>query len=163
MSHPRGLKQAVRVPMDFRCIFGLIHLDPGESTSGVGQRRAPIGMITDSCHFRTPADIDLPHPDLVALLAMTIIHPWLRKNLTFDRAISPRLAEVLAESFGIDGGPVDRSLAGREAGSQIGLCYSGGADSVAVGELLPAGCVGGHGALDRGRRDSGYAQRSDAV
>lgn len=137
----RGGREFMRVSWNLRGSQNRLRfrLDPGESTTGTGQRGAPIGMITDSCRFRMPTDVDPPHPDVAAVAAMTIVNPWLRRKITFDRAISPRLAGVLAESFGIDAGPVDRELVGRDTGSQVGLSYSGGSDSVAVGELLPPG------------------------
>lgn len=112
-------------------------LDPEESTTAIRWRGGTVGMVTNSCHFRLPQTIDPPHPDLAAAVAMTIANPWVGKRITFDRAISLRLAEELAESFDLDVGPIDRSLAERKPGAQIGLSYSGGVDSIAVGELLP--------------------------
>jgi hypothetical protein len=44
----------------------------------------------------------------------------------------------LEEAFGVRVGPVDRTLTGRELPHRVALSYSGGADSMAAVEVLPA-------------------------
>lgn len=110
-------------------------LDPDESVHGFGQGGREVSLITNECEIRVPNGVDLPHPDALALAAVTIAIPWIRGRVRFDTAISSRMAETLAECFQLSAGPVDPTLSPR-SGGQVGLAYSGGADSIATGRLL---------------------------
>lgn len=113
-----------------------LRLDGDENLQGSGQGGAPISLVTNTCTVRLPMVVEEPHPDLLALAALLIVRPWTRSRITFDRPISPVLAEGLAEFFKIDAGPVDDSLPGRVGGNELGLSYSSGVDSIAAAELL---------------------------
>jgi hypothetical protein len=113
-----------------------LRLDTDESLSGPGQDGTPVELVTNSCLVRLPIGISEPHPDLCALAALFIVRPWVGRQLTFDRAISPVFADMLADTFGIDGSPVDDALPGRTPGLQLGLSYSSGFDSIAASELI---------------------------
>lgn len=113
-----------------------LRLDEDENLQGSGQGGAPITLVTNTCTVRLPVAVAEPHPDLLALAALLIVRPWTRSRITFDRPISPALAEGLAEFFKIDGGPVDDALPGRVGGGELGLSYSSGVDSIAAAELL---------------------------
>ncbi len=81
------------------------------------------------------------HPDLLALCAFLIAGPFAKKVLTFGAGISQAMAEAFRQvrpdlSFGpVDPGLVPRT---RPQNGRIGLSFSGGADSFAAVELLPA-------------------------
>ncbi|MEO3870453.1 DUF6395 domain-containing protein [Nonomuraea sp. B12E4] len=106
-------------------------LDPEDEITGKASDDYPVKLATNSCSIGgTPADA---HPDLFALAAWTIVAPWTRKQITFDRAISPGLAQALHDGWGIEAGPVGAEP--RPAGSTLAISYSGGADSVAAATM----------------------------
>lgn len=115
-----------------------LRLDPEESLNGLGQSGMAVRLVTNRCTVGLPEHVIEPHPDLLALAAFTIGGAWVSRRLTFRHAISPLFAETLADQFGIVAGPVDDHLSPRTCGSRVGLCYSGGADSVAVSATLPS-------------------------
>ncbi len=113
-----------------------LRLDEDENLQGSGQGGAPITLVTNTCTVRLPVAAAEPHPDLLALAALLIVRPWTRTRISFDRPISPTLAEGLAEFFKLDGGPVDDALPARTGEGVLGLSYSSGVDSIATAELL---------------------------
>ena len=113
-----------------------VRLDVGEDLAAEGQNGRAIELVTDTCRIDLPRDIDEPHPDLLALAAWTIAAPWTVGTVLFDRPISAGLAAVISDGWGVNAGPIDPNLTGRSHGHRPGLSFSGGADSVAVAELI---------------------------
>ncbi|MEV7009887.1 DUF6395 domain-containing protein [Streptosporangium sp. NPDC051022] len=112
----------------------VFRLDAEDSITGFCADGQPLKLATNSFRVelpRAPRDI---HPDLSALAAWTVVAPWTRRAITFDRPISPELAEALREGWGVDAGPVG---AAPRSGTRLAISYSGGADSVAVAAMLP--------------------------
>ncbi|NBE99398.1 hypothetical protein FE391_19380 [Nonomuraea sp. KC401] len=106
-------------------------LDPDDEITGKASDEHPIKLATNSCSVGgVPADA---HPDLFALAAWTIVAPWTRRRVSFDRAISAELAEALHAGWGIDAGPVGAEQRG--PGDRLAISYSGGADSVAAAAI----------------------------
>jgi len=88
-----------------------------------------------------PYDVGDIHPDVLALCAFLIAGPFATDSLTFQYGISPQLANALeAVKPNCKFGPVDHRLPprNRPKSGKPGLCFSGGADSTAALELLPA-------------------------
>ncbi|GAA1014990.1 hypothetical protein Aple_052430 [Acrocarpospora pleiomorpha] len=113
-----------------------LRLDPEDELTGVGQDGQRMELVTGACQVSLPADPGHVHPDLRALAAWTIVSPWAKSRITFDRPISAGFARSLAAGWGVDAGPVD-DFADRYAGSRAALIYSSGADSIAAATLLP--------------------------
>ncbi|MEU6413534.1 DUF6395 domain-containing protein [Microbispora sp. NPDC046933] len=109
-------------------------LDAEDETTGFCTDGHPIELRTNSCHVRTGAAGASPHPDLLAVAAWTVVAPWTRGRVTFDRPISAGLAEALRTGWGVDAGPVG---ADPRTGARLAISYSGGADSMAVATMFP--------------------------
>jgi hypothetical protein len=116
-----------------------LRLDPWEPLTGVGQDRRQVELVTHTCHVQLPDGTATPRPDLLALAAWTVVAPWARTRVVFDPPISRHLAEALGRGWGLEAGPVDDGATARLPGARAGLSYSGGADSIAVSEMLPEG------------------------
>lgn len=96
-----------------------------------------LRMLTNVATLKLPHEIELPHPDLLALAAYSIAFPWTQRRLRLSTPVSDRMREAFARS-GIDAsGPVGSQVDPREAGNRLSLAYSGGADSIATSEVLP--------------------------
>lgn len=109
-------------------------LDPEDEITGLCADGQPLKLATNSFRVelpRAPRDI---HPDLLALAAWTVVAPWTRRRVTFDRPISPELAASIGDGWGIEAGPGN---GGTRSGDRLAISYSGGADSVAVAAMLP--------------------------
>ncbi|MEU7002065.1 DUF6395 domain-containing protein [Nonomuraea sp. NPDC046570] len=108
-------------------------LDPEDELTGHASDGHPIKLRTNSCTIGgIPGDA---HPDLYAVAAWTVVAPWTRRRITFDRPVSAELAGALADGWGIEAGPVAGPP--RSAGRTLAISYSGGADSVAAATMLP--------------------------
>src|SRR5690606_38512576 len=108
-------------------------LDPEDEITGKASDEHPVKLATNSCTLtNVPEDA---HPDLFAVAAWTVVAPWTRRRIVFDRAVSPRLAEALHAGWGIEAGPIRAEP--RAAGSTLAISYSGGADSVAAAVVYP--------------------------
>jgi len=108
-------------------------LDPEDEITGKASDEHPVKLATNSCTLtNVPEDA---HPDLFAVAAWTVVAPWTRRRIVFDRAVSPRLAEALHDGWGIEAGPIGAEP--RAAGSTLAISYSGGADSVAAAVVYP--------------------------
>ncbi|MEV4565847.1 DUF6395 domain-containing protein [Nonomuraea sp. NPDC049419] len=108
-------------------------LDSEDEITGRASDDYPIKLAINSCSITgVPEDA---HPDLYAVAAWTVVAPWTRRRVTFDRAISAELAEVLHDGFGVEAGPVGAER--RRPGSRLAISYSGGADSVAAATMYP--------------------------
>ena len=100
-------------------------------------RTPHLRMLTNVATLKLPHEIELPHPDLLALAAYSIAFPWTKRRLRLSTPVSDRMREAFARS-GIDAsGPVGSHVDPREAGKRLSLAYSGGADSIATSEVLP--------------------------
>ena len=109
-------------------------LDPEDETTGTCTDGQRLELRTNSCHVRLPYPVPSVHPDLLAVAAWTVAAPWTRRRVTFDRPISPAVAEALRTGWGVDAGPVGEDP---RSGSRLALSYSGGADSMAVASIFP--------------------------
>ncbi|WP_328814375.1 DUF6395 domain-containing protein [Nonomuraea cypriaca] len=108
-------------------------LDPEDEITGRASDEHPIRLATNSCSIGgVPDDA---HPDLFAVAAWTIVAPWTRKQVSFDRAISAEVAQTLHDGWGVEAGPV--AAEPRGPGATLAISYSGGADSVAAATVYP--------------------------
>ncbi|MEU7896096.1 DUF6395 domain-containing protein [Nonomuraea sp. NPDC049152] len=108
-------------------------LDPEDEITGRAADDHPVKLATNSCEIKdVPGDA---HDDLWAVAAWTIVAPWTRRRITFDRPVSPELARALHDGWGVEAGPVGGTP--REAGGTLAISYSGGADSVAAATIFP--------------------------
>jgi len=112
-------------------------LDPEEELTGTVTDGQRVELATNSCHVRPAVPAGEVHPDLLALLAWTVVAPWTRRRVVFDRPISERLARALHDGWGVEAGPVGDDVAPRERGRELAISYSGGADSAAVAVIFP--------------------------
>ncbi|GAA4578540.1 hypothetical protein GCM10023194_01700 [Planotetraspora phitsanulokensis] len=112
-------------------------LDPEDDVKGICSDLAPLELRTNTCQVRLPGGTKSGpdvHPDLLAVAAWTVAAPWTRQKVTFDRPISPALAEVFRTDWGVDAGPVGGDP---RSGTRLAISYSGGADSVAAADMIP--------------------------
>ncbi|MBO3749663.1 hypothetical protein J5X84_26590 [Streptosporangiaceae bacterium NEAU-GS5] len=109
-------------------------LDADDAMAGSCADGQHVELRTNSCHVRLPAAGPEPHGDLLATAAWTIVAPWTRSRITFDRPISAALAEAFHAGWGVEAGPVG---ADPRSGARLAISYSGGADSVAVAAMFP--------------------------
>ncbi|MEW1840615.1 DUF6395 domain-containing protein [Nonomuraea angiospora] len=108
-------------------------LDAEDEITGKASDEHPIKLAINSCSVGgVPADA---HPDLFAVAAWTVVAPWTRKRISFDRAISADLANALHSGWGVEAGPVGAEP--RRPGARLAISYSGGADSVAAAAVYP--------------------------
>ncbi|WP_433497746.1 DUF6395 domain-containing protein [Sphaerimonospora sp. CA-214678] len=111
-------------------------LHPEDETVGLCADGQRLELRTNSCRVKLPKEAGKPyvHPDLLAVAAWTVVAPWTRRRVTFDRPISADLAEALRTGWGVDAGPVGED---RREGARLAISYSGGADSAAVADIFP--------------------------
>ncbi|MEV0346521.1 DUF6395 domain-containing protein [Nonomuraea sp. NPDC050680] len=108
-------------------------LGADDEITGKAADEHPVKLATNSCTIAgVPGDA---HPDLFAVAAWTVVAPWTRKEIVFDRAISPEVAAALHDGWGIEAGPVGAEA--RRTGTNLAISYSGGADSVAAATIYP--------------------------
>ena len=106
---------------------------------GVGQGGARIELVVGETSVGFDPAAEMPHPDLLAISAVTVLYPWIARRLRLDHPISPELTETLASQFAIDAGPIDRHISPRSPGKRIGISFGAGEDSAAVARILPPG------------------------
>lgn len=109
-------------------------LDPEDDVTGLCADGQPLKLATNSFRVELPQAPRDIHPDLLALAAWTVVAPWTRRRVTFDRPISPELAGAIGDGWGIEAGPEGGRA---RSGDRLAISYSGGADSVAVAAMLP--------------------------
>lgn len=104
-----------------------------------------VTMTGRSARFQLPDGVrrELIHPDLEALAAYLIVHPFVDHAVTFDRPISPAFRRALARTWGHESRSVDESLSARPRPLQgrPALAFSGGTDSTAAMAILPESTV----------------------
>ncbi|GLW06168.1 hypothetical protein Misp01_12980 [Microtetraspora sp. NBRC 13810] len=113
--------------LDFR-------LDADDDLAGTVTDGQRVRLATNSCRLRLPYPVDDVHPDLLALAAWTVVAPYTRSRIVFDRPVSAGLAAALEEGWPVQAGPVGGSP---RSGARLAISYSGGADSAAVASILP--------------------------
>ncbi|MFD0470534.1 hypothetical protein ACFQ0B_21185 [Nonomuraea thailandensis] len=85
-------------------------LHPEDEITGRASDEHPIKLAINSCSIGgVPGDA---HPDLYAVAAWTIVAPWTRRRITFDRAVSAELAQALHDGWGSRRGRWARSPGG---------------------------------------------------
>ncbi|GIH92515.1 DUF6395 domain-containing protein [Planobispora siamensis] len=109
-------------------------LDAEDSITGLCSDGQALKLATNSMRVELPHAPREVHPDLLALAAWTVVAPWTRRRIVFDRPVSPELADAIETGWGIQAGPVGGSP---RSGSRLAISYSGGADSAAVAAILP--------------------------
>ncbi|MBG0832254.1 hypothetical protein HS041_31595 [Planomonospora sp. ID67723] len=109
-------------------------LDAEDAITGHCSDGQALKLATNSFRVELPRAPREIHPDLLALAAWTVVAPWTRRRIAFDRPVSPELAEAIETGWGIEAGPVGGAP---RSGSRPAISYSGGADSVAVAAMLP--------------------------
>jgi hypothetical protein len=111
-------------------------LDPEDAVVGACTDGTRLTLRTNTCQIRLPNGVtrgpDI-HPDLLALAAWTVAAPWVTRRVTFDRPISPLLAEAFLTMWGVDAGPIG---ADPRTGTRLAISYSSGADSMAVADIF---------------------------
>lgn len=125
-----------RVNGRLRLSFGL---DPGEVVVGAGQGGARVELVVGETSVGFDSETEIPHPDLLAVGALTVLYPWITHRLQLNHPISRELAETLAVHFAIEAGPVDSRISARSQGTRIGISFGAGEDSAAVARILPPG------------------------
>ncbi|GIH78747.1 DUF6395 domain-containing protein [Planobispora longispora] len=113
------------------CAF---RLDAEDAIIGFCADGQALKLATNTFRVELPRGPYEIHPDLLALAAWTVVAPWTRRRVVFDRPVSAELAGAIEEGWGIEAGPVGGSP---RAGSRLAISYSGGADSAAVAAILP--------------------------
>lgn len=116
-----------------------MELSSDDVLQGGGQGTMSVGLLERHFHIKLPSAIDLPHPDLTALVALVTTKPWVTSTLVVDRAVSKAFAELVFKLFRIKISPISETLEPRASGSVPVLSYSGGVDSVAASQVLPSG------------------------
>lgn len=103
---------------------------------GVGGVRMGLHRL----HVELPEEVDLPHPDVRALIGLLCVQPWVAERLELDTPVSRRFADAARTVLRREVGPVDPDLAPRERpeDGQRALGYSGGTDCTAAAALMPA-------------------------
>lgn len=107
--------------------------------------RAEDGDLTEKfgggrVFFEVPVDwrFDATHPDLLALVVVVVLHPFVGNRLKVDLGVSAQFAEACAKLLPyvciFEGAVVER---GRRPGNHPGLSFSGGVDSTAALALMP--------------------------
>lgn len=81
------------------------------------------------------------HPDVVALVALLCVRPWLDGQLEMDRPVSQVFAASVLAGEGVELGPVDPAVEPRTRTQRgpVALAYSGGVDCTAALEVLGEG------------------------
>ena len=101
-------------------------------------------MANMSCYIRGPEDWEISdiHPDHIALSALLIVRPWLKKSLKLSFGVSQRFADACLK-MKITVAPVDNQIMPYDSDSAeyLGLAYSGGADSTAALSVLPPSTI----------------------
>jgi len=113
-----------------------LSLDPEDELPAVGQQGMRIELVTNGATIRLPRGERQAHPDLMALVVLTILRPWCRRRLLVEGGVSRAFATAVHAAMSIEIGPVDDALEQRAAGSQLGLLYSGGPDCMAAAVLI---------------------------
>ena len=121
-----------------------LRLDEDENLQGSGQGGAPITLVTNTCTVRLPVAAAEPHPDLLALAALLIVRPWTRTRISFDRPISPTLAEGLAE-YCAPTSTAKRAAQGANAGRRRNGTCSGPPHAESIRQKLHSSSGAGSG------------------
>lgn len=110
----------------------------GEKNEGIGQGAKAISVATRTFSYYLPKHIFKNiHPDLEAMMLVTVLQPWMNSAVTFPRAVSKEFAAKLQQVFGVKTINISKSLSPRKKGLVDAVSFSGGNDSVAAALLLP--------------------------
>lgn len=97
------------------------------------------GRVSIANHdFRVYRDLSSSHNDIVALIAIFGIVPWVGEEVDCNISVSPVFADAVAASLRFDMVNVDATLKPRQkpVEGKVGIAYSGGADCTAAMTLL---------------------------
>lgn len=96
----------------------------------------------DRIFFRVPSEVEGAHPDLVALVTILSLHPFVKDRLALNLAVSGEFQETCDKwlPYRCEFAPTPRGVTinPRERGQRPGLSFSGGIDSVAALAVMPA-------------------------
>jgi hypothetical protein len=92
-------------------------------------------LLADVFRMNAGRPIRSAHPDVEALLLLTVVWPWLDGHVLMPRPVSPDFAAAAAV-HGVTVRPVDTRVPRRRPGARLGIGASGGVDSVAAAELV---------------------------
>lgn len=109
-------------------------LPPVESATDAG-----VDRVRDSVSFALPESFDPTtlHPDLRAAAALLVLRPFVGPLLELPVGVSPAFAQTVRAHLGTRLEPVDPTRQPRRPDDgRVGLCFSGGADSMAVLDLF---------------------------
>jgi len=102
-------------------------------------------MIGREMKIKIPdgVDVDLIHPDHLALISLLCVHPFTRNKMIFPRAVSKRFHKATKIISRYKCYPVDENLEPWEPpeDSIPGLAYSGGVDSTAALAVMPPNTI----------------------
>jgi len=118
-----------------------IELESDDSVQGIGQGKKLIELLHNTFCFDFPFEITEPHPDLIALSALTVVLPWIGSSITFPHPVSSKFATSLQKEFACNVVNVNKMLQPRSKGNTHVLSFSGGIDSFAASLVLPKDTV----------------------
>lgn len=98
-----------------------------------------VEMAGRVAHIELPAQVDLPHPDVRALIALLCVVRGVSREFTLDHPVSPAFATGVEAATGWTVGPVDDAVQPRRRpeDGQRALAYSGGTDCTAAAAVMP--------------------------
>lgn len=104
------------------------------------ERTGRVELVRRTASFLVDVPPGLVHPDVLVVSALLCARPWVSREIPFTCSVpaSQALAEALHAGLGLTLGNVGNGPS-RDVpvDGQPGLCFSGGADSVAALALLP--------------------------
>lgn len=88
--------------------------------------------------FTVYRNLEHSHPDIIGLISIFGIAPWVGDEIDSNVAVSPHFADAVASSLRFDMVNIDANIArrARPTDGKVGVAYSGGADCTAAMALL---------------------------
>lgn len=119
-------------------IFTMIfHPEKGEGLDSTQK----VKLGNKKCTSYLPKDLNIRsiHPDVLALVALLIVYPYLKSQIILPIGVSQVFHNEVKKTTGMNILPVNPSLKPRKAPADSipGLAYSGGVDSTACLAIMP--------------------------
>lgn len=118
--------------------FELDEFDSEFGHSSHAGKNLEIKLNGNSCTFIIPIEIDKPHKDILAFIALKIISPYIGKNFIFEDGVSLKFSELIKNEFQtFDFVLIDYNLLPFEKDnlSNPVISFSGGWDSLALSAI----------------------------